>query len=127
MGSSNLTTNNDVKNEFEIPDVPNKPCLLLCPHLNLLTLIFSNQAFAAPELTLSEQLFCFRILSGQKQLPVPLKEEMRHILLFRQSENIVNGIRISNDLALSDSALRSWMVKLESVMGMELPTGSYTF
>lgn len=58
---------------------------------------------------------------------MPLKEEMGHIPLFRRSENTVNGIRISNDQALPDSALRSWMVKLGSITGMELPTGPYTF
>ena len=125
--SFDLTANNGARNEFGIPDVPNEPCLLLCPHLNLLTLIFSDQAFAAPELSSPEQLFRLRIPSGQKQLPVPLKEEMGHIPLFRRSENTVNGIRISNDQALPDRALRPWMVKLGSVTGMELPTGPYTF
>ena len=38
-------------NQLGIPDVPNEPCLLLYPHINLLTLIFTNQAFAAPGLT----------------------------------------------------------------------------
>lgn len=107
--------------------MPNEPCLLLCPHLNLLTLIFSNQAFAAPKLTSPKQLFRLRILSGQKQLLMPLKEEMGHIPLFRRSENTVNGICISNDQTLPDSALRSWIVKLGSVTSMELPTGLYTF
>lgn len=102
-----MTANNGARNELGIPDVSNEPCLLLCPHLNLLTSIFSNQAFAAPELTSSEQLFRLRILPGQKQLPMPLKEEMRHIPLFCQSENTVNGVRISNDQALLNSALRS--------------------
>lgn len=107
--------------------MPDEPCLLLCLQLNLLTLIFSNQDFTAPELTSSEQLFRLRIPPGQKQLPVPLKEEMRYIPLFRRSENTVNGVRISNDQALPDSAPRSWMVTLGCVTGMELRTGPYTF
>lgn len=64
--SFDLTANNGTSNEFRIPDVPDESCLLLCPHLNLLTLIFSDQTFAAPELTSSEQLFHLRIPPGQK-------------------------------------------------------------
>lgn len=52
---------------------------------------------------------------------------MQHNLLFRQSENTMNGIRIFNDQTLPDSAFWSWMIKLESITGMELPTGPYTF
>lgn len=105
-----MTTNDGARDEFEIPDVPDKPCLLLRPDLNLLTLIFSDQAFAAPELTPSKQLFRLRIPLGQKQLPVPLEKEMRHIPSFHPSENTVNGVCVSNDEVLSDGALRSWMV-----------------
>lgn len=107
--------------------MPDEPCLLLCPHLNLLTLIFTDQAFAAPELTSAEQLFRLRIPPGQKQLSIPLKETMLHVPLFRRSEFTVNGVRISDDKALPDSILRSRMITLGSVTGMELPTGPYTF
>ena len=121
------TSDNYCRNEFRISDVPDEPCLLLCPHVNLLTLIFTNQAFAAPELTSSEQLFRLRILSGQKQLLVPLKEVMQHISLFCWFKPTVNEVWIFNDKALPDSTLCSWMITLESVTGIELLTGPYTF
>ncbi|KAL8799612.1 MAG: hypothetical protein Q9182_005763, partial [Xanthomendoza sp. 2 TL-2023] len=54
------------RNKFGIPDVPNKPCLLLCPYITMLALHFADQAFAASSLTLSEQLFRLRIAPGQK-------------------------------------------------------------
>ncbi|KAI4213155.1 MAG: hypothetical protein L6R36_009463 [Xanthoria steineri] len=79
-------------NEFGIPDVPNEPCLLLCPHITMLALLFADHAFAAPSLTLPEQLFRLRIAPGQKQLPVPLKEEMAERLLFRRYKNTVQSI-----------------------------------
>lgn len=104
-----------------------EPCLLLCPYINLLTLIFTDYAFAAPELTSPEQLFRLRIPLGQKQLPVPLKETMHDVPLFRRSKPTANGVRISDDEALPDSTLRSRMTTLGSVTGIELPTGLYTF
>ena len=103
--SLDLTANNGARHEFRIPDISDEPYLLLCPYLNLLTLISSNQTFAAPKLNSLEQLFRFRIPLEQKQLPVPLKQEIQHISLFRQSKNMVNRVCISNDQALPNSAL----------------------
>ena len=52
---------------------------------------------------------------------------MQNIPLFRRSQSTVQGVHISNDEALPDSTLRSRMITLGSVTGMELPTGPYTF
>ena len=57
-------TNGRGRNEFGIPDVPNEPCLLLCPHITALALFFADQAFAVPFLTSPEQLFRLRIAPG---------------------------------------------------------------
>lgn len=54
---TDLIINNDARNKFGIPNMLDKPYWLLCLLLNLLILIFSNQAFAAPKLTSPEQLF----------------------------------------------------------------------
>ncbi|KAL8800746.1 MAG: hypothetical protein Q9182_004951 [Xanthomendoza sp. 2 TL-2023] len=114
-------------NEFGIPDVPNEPCLLLCPHITMLALLFADQAFAAPSLTSPEQLFRLRIAPGQKQLLVPLKEEIAERPLFRRYKNTVQRIQISEEQALPDTALQPQMTNLGSITGMELPTGPYTF
>ncbi len=83
------------RNEFGIPDVPNEPCLLLCPQVTMLALLFADQAFAAPSLTSLEELFRLRIAPGQKQLPVPLKEEIAARPLFRRCRNTVKSIQVS--------------------------------
>ncbi|KAL8626093.1 hypothetical protein Q9189_008226 [Teloschistes chrysophthalmus] len=114
-------------NEFGIPDAPNEPCLLLCPYITMLALFFADQAFAAPSLTLSEQLFRLRIVPGQKQLPVPLKEDIAERSLFRRCRNSVEGIQIPKEHALADTTLRPQITNLGSITGMELPTGPYTF
>ena len=38
-------------NEIPIPDIPNEPCLLLCPHTTFLSLAFLFDAFAVTDLT----------------------------------------------------------------------------
>lgn len=115
------------RNEFGIPDVPKEPCLLLCPLITMLALLFADQGFAAPSLTLPEQLFRLRIAPGQKQLLVPLKEEIAERPLFRRCKNTVQSIQISEEQALPDTTLRPQMTNLGSITGMELPTGLYTF
>ena len=84
--------NDQSRNEFGIPDVPNEPCLLLCPHITMLALLFADQAFAASSLISLKQLFRLRIASGQKQLLVLLKEEMAERLLFRRCRNTVRSV-----------------------------------
>ena len=69
-------------NEFDIFDIPKKPCLLLCSHIAMLVLLFTEQAFAASSLTLLKQFFHLRIASRQKQLPVTLKEDIAERPLF---------------------------------------------
>ena len=115
------------RNKFGIPNVPNEPCLLLCPHITILALLFTDQAFAASSLTSPEQLFRLRIAPGQKQLPVPLKEEITERPLFRRCKNAVRGVQISEEEALADTTLRCQMTNLGSIIGIELPTGPYTF
>ena len=81
------------RNEFGIPNVANKPCLLLYPYITMLALLFADQAFAAAFLTSLEKLFRLRIAPGQKQLPVPLKKEMAERHLFRPCKNTVKAYR----------------------------------
>ena len=122
-----LVANDYGRNEFGIPDVPNEPCLLLCPHITMLALLFADQAFAASSLTSPEQLFRLRIAPGQKQLPIPLKEEMAERPLFRRCKSTATSLQISDDKALADTTLRPQMTNLGVITGMELPTGPYTF
>ena len=39
----------------------------------------------------------------------------------------MNGVRISDEVALADSILCPQMIKLGSITGKELPTSPYTF
>ncbi len=93
----------------------------------MLALLFADQAFAASSLTSPEQLFRLRIAPGQKQLLLPLKEEMAERPLFRRCRNTVRNVHISEEEPLADTTLRPQMTNLGVITGMELPTGPYTF
>jgi len=93
----------------------------------MLALLFADQAFAASSLTLPEQLFCLRIASGQKQLLISLKEKMAERSLFRRCKNTVRNVQISEEEALADTTLRSQIINLGVITGIELLTGPYIF
>ena len=52
------------RNTIPIPEVVSEPCLLLCPHILLLSLAFLDDAFAAPKLTGPEELAKLRVPAG---------------------------------------------------------------
>jgi len=83
--------------------------------------------FAAPSLTSPEQLFRLRIAPGQKQLLIPLKEEISERPLFRWCKDTVRNVQVSEEEPLADTTLRPQMTNLGVITGIELPTGPYTF
>lgn len=119
--------NDGGRNQFRIPDVPNELSLLLYPHITMLTLLFADQAFTASSMASLEQSFHLLVAPGQKQLPVPPKEEMAERPLFRRCKNTVRNVQIFEEEALADSTLCLQMTNLGNITGMELPTGPYTF
>lgn len=116
-----------LRNTFGIPDVPSEPCLLLCPQVMLLSLVFADQAFDAPGLTGPEQLFRLRVPPGLNQQELPIKEEMTGVPLFRRLESTVHGLRVSAAAAATDNWLRGRLASLGAVTGFELPVGPYCF
>lgn len=118
---------NCLKNKFGIPDILFEPCLLLCPHINLLTLMFANKVFAPSALTTPKQLFNLCILPRKNQIKLPLKEEKKNVPLFCVSENTAYGVWISRDKSFVNSTFRPRLIALGSVTGIELPISPYTF
>ena len=115
------------RNTFPIPDIPSEPCLLLCPQILLLSLVFADEAFAAPGLDGPEQLFQLRVPAGLNQQPLPIKESKFGVPLFRRLEASVHGVRVSPNVAATDSWLRETMAKVGIVTGFELPVKPYCF
>ena len=93
----------------------------------LLTLLFADQAFAAPGLTGPEELFRLRVPLGLNQQPVPIKDSKCGIPIFRRLEADVYGLQVSSTAAATDNWLRGQLVNLGEVTGFELPVGPYCF
>lgn len=127
MQRLDVLTNDCHRNEFDISDVSNESCLLLCSHIIMLTLIFVDQVFVVLELIFVKEFFHLRVLFKQHQLELSIKKKMQSVSLFRRCKSILNEVRISNKKALTDSTLRSQRIKLESVIDMKLLIDSYIF
>jgi hypothetical protein len=115
------------RNTFGIPDVPSEPCLLLCPQVMLLSLLFTDQAFAAPGLAGPEQLFRLRVPPGLNQQQIPIKDSMSGLPTFRRLESTVHGLKVSPTATATDNWLRGQLANLGEVTGFELPVGPYCF
>ncbi|KAF2158757.1 hypothetical protein M409DRAFT_30718 [Zasmidium cellare ATCC 36951] len=112
-------------NTFPIPQVPKEPCLLLCPQISLLGLIFADHAFDGLESP--EQLFQLRVTTGLNEQVLPIKDEWAAIPLFRRLKSSVHGLVMSEDVCATDDWLRDKLKTLSDVVGFDLPTGPYSF
>ena len=115
------------RNTIPIPEVPSEPCLLLCPHIMLLSLAFADEAFAAPALTGPEELTKLCVPPGLHQLPVPIKSSKGEVSLFRRLERTRHGTDVSQDNAATDQWFRDTLRRLGDITGFELPVGPYCF
>lgn len=115
------------RNTIPIPEVVSEPCLLLCPHILLLSLAFLDDAFAAPTLTGPKELAKLRVPPGLHQLAVPIKTSKRETPLFRRLERNRYGTVVSQDKPATDQWFRDTLRRLGDITGFELPVGPYCF
>jgi hypothetical protein len=84
------------RNKFPVPDIPNEPYLLLCPHVTFLSLVFLFNAFTSPDLT-PKVLYRLKIPLRQGQLRLPRKEDMDDVYLFRKPVRTAIGVELSDE------------------------------
>jgi len=112
-------------NTIPIPQIPTEPCLLLCPPVTLLSLIFADDAFDG--LTSPEQLFQLKVTPGLNELQLPINEKWGSTPVFRRLASSVNGVVVSADVPATDDWLRDKLKMLGEVVGFDLPVGPYCF
>ncbi|KPM43730.1 hypothetical protein AK830_g2836 [Neonectria ditissima] len=113
--------------EITIPESLYDPCLLLCPHPLLLGLLFRHRAFEASRLTTPELLRKLDIHPGEYELPLPLKESMDEIFVFRQTiKTALNGYVISENIRITYSMISSWTKRMGVIAGFGITVILYT-
>ena len=93
----------------------------------MLALLFSDNAFAAPDLTGPNQLFRLRVPDMLNQLVLPTKQSLSDRPIFQDTMQTAYGIRMNPSKPLSSSKLRTYFSRWGQITGFELPLKPYAF
>lgn len=86
---------------FPLPETLFNPSLLLSPHVFLLGIIFRYRAFRASSLTSPEQLANLDIYPGERELPLPLQDDLENAYVFRRAVKTLVGFDIAQDIPIT--------------------------
>ncbi|EMC97231.1 hypothetical protein BAUCODRAFT_130449 [Baudoinia panamericana UAMH 10762] len=113
-------------NTFPIPEVPCEPCLALCPHVVLLSLMFTDNAFEEP-IDTPQDLYTLRVPSNSYELRLPIRKSVENVPIFRVIVQSTRGCDISETDGMEYSWLNRMFKKWGDITGLELPLTSYAF
>ncbi|EGU87128.1 hypothetical protein FOXB_02355 [Fusarium oxysporum f. sp. conglutinans Fo5176] len=104
-----------------------KETLLLSPHTLLLGLLFHHEAFDAPALTSPEHLSKLDIHPDEHELPLPLKQSMNDIFVFRRAtKTAMNAYVLSTNEQITYNMISGWTKKLGELAGFGVVVILYT-
>jgi hypothetical protein len=112
-------------NTFPVPEVMWDPCLLLSPYVFLLGILFANKAFEAPGLISLEQLRVLDIYPEEQELPLPLKEGLSEMFVFRKAIATLAGYVMSKE-RIRYSTMAPWIKRIGELTGFKFSTIPYT-
>jgi hypothetical protein len=88
-------------------------------------ILFRHQAFRAPSLTSPQKLDKLEIHIGERELPLPLKQELDDVPIFRRAVKNVTGYELSSVEPISYQMMAGWIRTIGEVLGLEYPTIPY--
>ena len=91
----------------------------------LLSLLFADNAFAAPDLT-PAYLFALRIPDEKRELVIPIDPSKAELPLFRRTERTVDGISMS-DQPVTENWLRERLRPLGNITSFDWTVKPYCF
>ncbi|KAF4480421.1 hypothetical protein CGGC5_v011005 [Colletotrichum fructicola Nara gc5] len=110
---------------YTIPETMFDPSLLLSPHVFLLGILFRHRAFRAPSLTSPHHLRNLDIHPGERELPLPLREDLGETYIFRRAVETLTGYQISPNERISSGMMAAWIKRIGEILGFEYPTIAY--
>ena len=100
--------------------------LVFSPHVFLLGMLFSDDAFAAYNLTSPEDLSRLDIPRDHQQLRLNIKQELDDVPLFRKVIRTPQGYKVSPTDRLAYSTLLPWIRSLGQITGFAQVTRPYS-
>ncbi|XP_044715124.1 uncharacterized protein HRG_11392 [Hirsutella rhossiliensis] len=110
---------------FPLPETLADPSLLLNPHIFLLGILFRHRAFRATSLNSPAQLANLDIHPEERELPLPLKDDLKDTYIFRRAMKTFIGYELSQDKPLSYQMIAQWIRRVGEILGLEYPTIPY--
>ncbi|KAH9903876.1 C2H2 finger domain protein [Xylariomycetidae sp. FL2044] len=111
---------------FTIPETMFDPSLLLSPHIFLLGILFRYRAFRAPNLVSPCHLDELDIHPGEKELPLPLRDDLKDVCIFRRAVKTSSGLQISQAEPITYGMISVWIKRIGEILGLQYPTIAYT-
>ncbi|KAI0837724.1 C2H2 finger domain protein [Hypoxylon sp. FL0890] len=111
---------------YPIPETMYDPSLMLSPHVFLLGILFRHRAFRAPSLTSPHQLDGLNIHPDEHELPLPLREDLHNVFIFRRALETFGGYQLSPNEPITSAMMAAWIKRIGEILGIEYPTISYS-
>jgi hypothetical protein len=111
---------------FTVPEALLDPTLLLSPHTFLLGILFRHRAFRASDLISASQLDNLEIYPGERELRLPLREDLNEVPLFRRAVKTLTGFEMSITGRISYGMMAAWIKKIGEVLGRLYTTICYS-
>ncbi|EFY90641.1 hypothetical protein J3458_013381 [Metarhizium acridum] len=111
---------------FTIPEMMFDPSLLLSPHAFLLGILFRHQAFRACQLTSPRQLDELDIHPGERELPLPLRSDLKEVCIFRRAVKTLTGYEMSTTKTITKGMIAGWIKRVGEIMGLQYETIPYS-
>jgi hypothetical protein len=102
------------------------PSLLLSPHAFLLGILFRHRAFRASHLTSPRQLDGLDIHPGERELPLPLRSDLKEVGIFRCAVKTLTGYEMSARKTIINGMIASWIKRVGKIMGLQHETIPYS-
>ena len=102
------------------------PSLLLSPHAFLLGILFRHRAFRASHLTSPRQLDKLDIHPGERELPLPLRSDLKEVCIFRRAVKTLAGYEMSLTKTITNGMIAGWIRKVGEIRGVQYRTIPYS-
>lgn len=111
---------------FTVPQTFSDPTLLLSPHIILLGILFHHKVFQVEGLVSPEQLQRLDIHRDELELPLPIKDNMKDIFVFRDVVKTVTGYEMSTNKRISAQKMGQVIRRIGELLGIEHSTTAYS-
>lgn len=122
-----VDTNGENRNTFVLPEIIYDVSLVFSPHVFLFGLLFHATAFENSRLRSMEDVRMLFPEDGCQEMPLPLKQEMKHYYIFCKVDVVDGQVRILRDTPMTAATLDSQLKSLSEIHGFLNPFYSHQF